>query len=367
MKHQAVNKMTTIQYIFLTTGIQISVAFLALPRILAERAGTDGWVSLVIGWAISVASSWALIMVMKRSSNQETLLGLLNRYIGKWAMWVFGAPFALYFIYFGYAGLVRAIIITKTWVLPQTPSYIIMILFLIPTYIIASNGAMILGRYAELIFLMSLWVPFVYLIPFKDARWLHLLPIWKTGWSPIFSALPDSIYAYAGFGASFILYPFLEHKEKAAFGLIISNSLTLLGYLFITVACFVYFSPKEIQEYNEPVITLLKALEFKFVERVEILFISFFLLIFSLSWIPTFYVGVYCTSRLLGSQDSRNHLRILLVALAVASYFFMPSSRLSERLDSIVGSIGFLQEYVFPFLLLAYIWIYDRFQRRSSA
>lgn len=367
MRQHPVIKMTLLQYICLTTGIQISVAFLALPRILAEKAGTDGWITLLIGWAASVAASWAIIQVMKKTSNQESLLTLLKHYLGTWAVWVFGAAFGLYFIYFGYAGIVRAVIVTKTWILPQTPSYIIMILFLLPTYIIASNGPMILGRYAELIVWMALWVPFVYLIPLKDARWLHLLPIMKSGWSPVLTALPDSIYAYVGFASSLILYPFLENREKAALGLAISNSLTLLCYLFITVACFVYFSPKEIQEYNEPVITLLRSLEFKFVERVEILFISFFLLIFSLSWIPTFYIGVFCTSRLLGHQDARSHLRVLLVVLAIGSYFFMPSYRQSERLDSIVGGVGFVLEYLSPFFLLACIWGYERLQRRSRA
>ncbi|WP_282940212.1 endospore germination permease [Paenibacillus sp. RC67] len=367
MKHHTVNKMTTLQYIFLTSGIQIGVAFLALPRILAEKAGTDGWMTIIVAWALSLAASWALIQVMKRTANNGTLLELLTQYAGIGGRWIIGAAIALYFFYFGYAGIVRAVLITKIWVLPQTPSYIIMLLFLIPTYIIASNGPMILGRYAELVILMGLWVPFVYLIPFKDARWLHLLPVMKSGWSPILSALPDSIYAYVGFGATLILYPYLENKDKATLALVISNSLTLVCYLFITIACFVYFSPKEIQEYTEPVITLLKAVEFKFVERVEILFISFFLLIFSLSWIPTFYMGVFCTSRLMGSQDSRNHLKIVLILLGVGTYFFMPTSRLSVRMDAVLGRLGFMVEYLFPVCLLIYIWIYDRFQRRTNA
>ena len=43
-----------------------------------------------------------------------------------------------------------------------------MLLLLIPTYVIARNGLRILGRYAELVFMISLWIPFVYLLLLKD-------------------------------------------------------------------------------------------------------------------------------------------------------------------------------------------------------
>ena len=89
--------------------------------------------------------------------------------------------------------------------------------------------------------------------------------------------------------------------------IVISDTLTMLGYLFITMICFVYYSPDEIQKYNQPVINMLESIEFKFIERMEMLFIAFFILIFSLAWIPAMYMGVFCTSWLFGKQDHRNH------------------------------------------------------------
>ena len=44
------------QYIFLIHGVQAAIGLLTLPRELAEIAGTDGWISIIIGYFLSTAS-----------------------------------------------------------------------------------------------------------------------------------------------------------------------------------------------------------------------------------------------------------------------------------------------------------------------
>ncbi|KRE86556.1 spore gernimation protein [Paenibacillus sp. Soil766] len=365
MKKYTLNEITFMQYIFLNFGMVVSIGFLSLPRVLAEQADTSGWIALIIVWLISSAASLIVIQVMKKYPD-GTLLDLLTVYLGKWAGKVGAVLFALYFFYYGYTGLIYTILITKQYLLSQTPAYIIMLLLLIPTYVIVRNGPRILGRYVEVIMLLSLWIPFVYLIPLKDAHWLRLLPVLKEGWTPVFSAVPSTFYYHIGFSTTFILYPFLKNKQKASAGILISYLLTMLMYLFITVICFVYFSPNEMMEYNEPTINVLKTIEFKFIARIEVLFISFYLLIFSLSWIPTMYMSVFCTTWLIGKQDHRNHLRLLWLFIAVGTYFFMPTFFQSEQMNTLLGQIGFVVEYMVPAGLLLYVWLHDRLGWRKQ-
>ncbi|WP_261305588.1 GerAB/ArcD/ProY family transporter [Paenibacillus andongensis] len=361
MKKYTYNEITSMQYIFLNSGIQVSVFFLAMPRKLAEKAGTDGWIALIIGWAITVAASLIVILVMKKHP-EGTLFDLIERYLGKWAGRVVVIFFALYLFYYAYTGLIEAVLLTKAWLLPQTSASTVMLLLLIPTYVIARNGLRVLGRYAELVFIISMWIPLVYLFPLKDAHWLNLVPLLKEGWKPVFSAVPTTFFSYIGFATTFILYPFLKNKQKASSAIMISNTLTMLGYLFITVICFVYYSPNEIQKYNEPMVNILEAIEFNFVERMEVLFIAFFLLIFSLAWIPAIYMGVFCTNWLLGKQDHRNHLRVLWFFTAISSFFFLPTFNQSDRMNDLLNQVGIAVEYVFPSCLLVYLWLHDRFQ-----
>lgn len=359
MKKYALNEITFMQYILLNFGMVVSIGFLSLPRVLAEKAGTAGWIALIFVWVLSIVASLIVIQVMKRYPD-GTLLDLLSVYLGKWAGKAGAVLFALYLLYYGYTGLIYTILITKQYLLQQTPAYIVMLLLLIPTYVIVRNGPRILGRYVELVILLSLWIPLVYLLPLKDAHWLRLFPVLKEGWKPVFGALPSTLYYHIGFSTTFILYPFLKNKRMASAGIVISYTLTMLMYVFITVICFVYFSPDEIISYNEPTINVLKAIEFKIISRIEVLFLSFYLLIFSLSWIPTMYMSVFCTTWLIGKQDHRNHLRLLWLFIAVGTYFFMPTFFQSERMNTLLGQIGFVVEYIAPGCLLLYVWIHDR-------
>ncbi|TNJ64796.1 spore gernimation protein [Paenibacillus hemerocallicola] len=365
MKKYAFNEITFMQFVFLQFGLQASVGLLALPQVLAGKAGTDGWMAIIGGYIVSIAAGLIIVQVMKKHPD-GTLPDLLKRYLGGWAGKTGAALFACYIFYYGYTGLVRTILYTKVWLLPQTPVYIIMLLLLIPTYGIARNGLRILGRYAELVFFISLWLPFVYLIPLKDAHWLHLAPVLKEGWTPVLSAMQEIIMSYGGMGAVFIFYPFLRNKRMASAGVVLSSTLSMLVFLFVTLICFVYFSPDEIREYNEPVVNVLKTIEFKFVERVEVLFIAFFLFIFSLAWIPALYMCAFCTSWLMGKQDHRGHMRLLLLAIAVGSYFAMPTFNQNDLMEKYLARIITGFEGVLPVCLLVYIWGYERFQRRKN-
>ena len=90
---------------------------------------------------------------------EGTLFDLLTKYLGKWTGKVAAILFSLYLFYYAYTGIIQAVLITKSWLLPLTSASIVMFLLLIPTYVIARNGLRILGRYAELVFMISFWIP----------------------------------------------------------------------------------------------------------------------------------------------------------------------------------------------------------------
>lgn len=365
MKSIAGKTISSMQFIFLISGIQVSISILSLPRDLADAAGTDGWMAIPIGYMLSVAAGFIIVKVMQ-NAPEDTILDLLSRLIGVWAGRCFALLLGVYFLSFMYDSLNRAILVTKAWLLPNTQSFMLMILLLVPTYIIAKHGPQVLGRYSEFIFFLSIWIPFIYLFTLEHAHWLHLLPLFKEGVLPVLSAVPAMLYPSLGMVTTFILYPHLKNKEKASINLIISNSLTMLIYLFITVICFIYFSPDEITLYNEPIVSILKSIEFRFIERIEVLFIAFYLFIFSLGWIPSVYLAAFCTSWILGKNDTTLLLQIFCIVLAVSSYFFLPTFNQNDRLETWIGWFGIGIEYVFPICLLVYIILKKHFRQRTN-
>lgn len=362
MKVYSGHEITSLQYIFLLSGMQIGVSVLSLPKQLAESAGSDGWISIIIGWAISTTASLIIVHVMKNSPG-GSLPDLASRTLGMWAGKAVALLLAIYFGLLLIDGLTKSVLITKIWLLPNTPSYITMILLLLPTYMVARHGPRMVGRYCELIAYLSVWIPFIYLLPMKQAHFLHLLPVLKEGWQPILTGVKDLIYPTLGMVATFVLYPFLKHKEKAVKAVIASNSLTMAAYIFITLVCFVYYSPDEISEYHNPVVSVLKSIEFRFIERIEIPFIAFYLTIFSMVWIPAMYLTTFCSSWLFGKQDNRGHLRILCILIALAAYFYTPTFYQNRLMERILIGFGLGVEYIFPLVMLVFIAVFNRARR----
>src|SRR4051812_9787644 len=181
------NQITFMQYIFLIHGVQVGVGLLTLPRELAEKAGTDGWIGIIIGWLFSTLASLIIIQVMKNYPN-GTIIDLITHYFGKWFGKIAAFIFVLYFAFLGSIIFVREGLFIQFWILPQTNMVVLLLLLSIPSYLIVRNNITILGRYAELVFFMTIWMFFIYLNPLKEAHWLHLLPIMKEGWIPILTA-----------------------------------------------------------------------------------------------------------------------------------------------------------------------------------
>ncbi|WP_028551375.1 GerAB/ArcD/ProY family transporter [Paenibacillus sp. UNC451MF] len=355
MKKYQYNEITLMQYIFLIHGSQLGIGQLALPRQLVESAGVSGWISLLLGWAGSLAASLFIISVMKRYPG-GTLPDLLVHYFGKTIGRVGAALMALFYAFSSMTCIIATGLMIQEWLLPQTPLYILMILFSIPTYLITRNGLRIIGRYNELVFFLTIPMAVFLLVPLKDGHPLHLLPLLGEGWSPLFQATLVTVYSFLGFDSALILYPFLKKKQSAVLGITIANTLTMLLFLMTALACFTFFSPDEITQYYQPTLDLLKVIEFHFVERLELVFLSGYLFVISATWVILMYNTVFCTSWLLGKQDHQNHVLLLLGCIVVIAYFLDPSAhQLDDWFHWLTGA-GLLYAFAMPVVL----WLYMR-------
>jgi spore germination protein (amino acid permease) len=241
-----------------------------------------------------------------------------------------------------------------------------MFLFAIPTYIIARNGIRIIGRYAEVVFFLILWMPLFYWFALnQNHHWLHLLPLFKNI-QQILMATQSTIISFLGFEITFLFYPFLKTKKAASMGIIIANSLSLLVFLFVTFACFLFFSPDEITHYYEPSISMLKVVEFRFIERMEIIFLAFYLIVLSTTWIPYMYSAVFCLIWLFDKEDPKNYLLILLILFTAIMYFVIPTFNQNDFLMKFYQLSGITCAYIFPLFLLIYLSIYHRIRGRIT-
>ncbi|UVI28370.1 GerAB/ArcD/ProY family transporter [Paenibacillus spongiae] len=364
MKKYAFNEITYMQFILIIHGTQIGTGVFSLPKNLAEKAGTDGWMSLLLGWGFAVAASIAIVQIFKKFPN-DTLADLLIRLFGKFIGKALLIPVILYFAFGVWSVLTSGVLYVKHWFLPQTSDYVVMILLIVPGYLVARSGLRILGRYSELVFYMTLWMPFTLLIVLKDSHWIHLLPLFKDGWRPIVQGVEETAFSFFGFEIVYFLYPFLQKKQLAVRGVVIANTLTLIYYLGVTLICFAFYSPDDITNYNQPLLSLLKVIELRFLERFDMIYLVFYLFVVSTTWLSMTFGAVFSTGHLFGKEGPAPFaviLFLLIVALTVALH---PSWNQLQQSQQLISKFGIGFAYILPWFLLLYSRIYDRLRRRD--
>ena len=351
------------QYIFLIFGAQVGVGILQLPRALAEKAGMDGWLSIISGYIISVISSLIMVQIMKKHPD-ASLPAIFNIYLEKWGGKFGTLLLLIYFLFLSFVVIQRSILFIKIWIIPGTTEYVLMLLISLPLYIIVSKGIHIIGRYAELIAVPTISSLIFYVFALKESHhWNHLLPVFHHLKESLLNT-SSTIMSFLGMEFVFFLYPFLQKKHLASRGVIIANSLTMLLMLFITLSCFLFYSPDEITQYNEPTLSMLKVVEFRFLERVEIIFLSLFIFIMSTTWICYIYCSASCMCWLTNQRNYTIHIRLFLATFIMVIYFLNSSLYQNDILQSISNKLGLIFVYIFPPCFWIYIKICKHIQWR---
>ena len=66
MTKRAKREISLFQYILTISGVQVGFGVLTLPREVAQGANTDGWMSIIIGCAITTLVSLSIVKIMEK-------------------------------------------------------------------------------------------------------------------------------------------------------------------------------------------------------------------------------------------------------------------------------------------------------------
>ena len=97
MTKRVKREISLFQYILTISGVQVGFGVLTLPREVAQGANTDGWMSIIIGCAITTLVSLCIVKIMEKHTGYH-LLDVLTRYLGKWLGRV-GMIFGFYMLF----------------------------------------------------------------------------------------------------------------------------------------------------------------------------------------------------------------------------------------------------------------------------
>jgi spore germination protein (amino acid permease) len=350
------------QYVFLIYKIQIGIGVLTLPHDLFVSGGVDGWIAIIFGWAATNIISYIIIKTMEKHPAQN-LFEILPIYLGKWigkfviVLWIVYALFTSSFVFLYTVDLI------EVWVLPLTHPAVLGVLFLIPIYQIVKHGLPMISRFAEFTFLFTMWMYPVILTCANHGLWINLLPIAREGLLPILKSTPMTALSFMGFEMAFLLYPRLRDKKKAFKGIFIANSMTAFVLIMVTVFSFIRLSDMELANAVWPTLDLLKLIRFPFLERLEIIFVSGYIIILFMSIIP------YLHMVLIGTLDLfKNTMKpwtlIAIFTLWVAA-LFSPyiSFEYIVMMKQIYRQVGYTFAYIFPIGFWIYSKVYSLFRK----
>jgi spore germination protein (amino acid permease) len=338
------------QFVLIIFGVQVGIGMLSLPRILAEKSGTSSWISILFGGLISTLLSMLYIKLSQKVPH-ENFSSLMTLYLGKLLGKICLVILSIFFLYAGYLVLMLSVLFAQAYLLQHTGAYVLLFLFMIPTYQLITGGIHLIAKYIETIFPLIIFFLLILLLTLKEPNYKNLFPILKEGWLPILKAVPTTTMSFLGMEIIFLIYPYLDKKEKAMNGVMIANTMSTFTYLFVTIICFVNASPYEILTIFTPVIALLSAIEFQFLERMDVILLSILLMVISKTWVTYFWAGLDGFNEVFKIKKFPLFVLIIFIITIISSYLFVPTFKVIHFQLKILTNIGLIVIIGLPLIL----------------
>jgi len=309
----------------------IEFEFLTYTRQLVLYAGTDAWLSVLLGGLATSVNSYFLVRLAGRFPKENFF-----QYIGK----VWGKPLAafisltylLYWTVYLTMVLEGFAIANRVFFLPETPYIVPMFLIILGAVWIVPYGFTAVVRLLQLmlpILALPLLISFLFTVP--SVQFDNYLPVMSNG---IFPVIKGAIY-YAGIfqgvlGIILFLSPFLTNIKKSFKPVLLGVNLVVFIGLIQTGTAIGVIGIENVKESIWPGIDTISSINFPGfpVERFE--------LWLTIPWLA----GVFSSACLF----------MYLIVFGFIQVFHMKSRRITAY---IIAGITVLSTYLFP----NYSWI----------
>ena len=268
-------EISALQSFIIIINIMIGTGIMGISRSVAEVSQQDAWISVFIN---GIFISFIMIIIVYTISKfpQYNFLQYTSYLLSKPIGYLITLAFTLYGL------LVVALVIrfltemVITWLLPNTPSWIINFVIALTTLYMTKNGATILARFNEVIVFMLIPFGLLVFIALPQSSFINLRPIGGSGISNILKGIMPSFFAFAGYEELLVYYPYISDKQRPIMKQsAIAVFIVGLFYTLTVMAHIALYGPQEIRQVLYPSINYLMAVEFPIVERMEIFYATF--------------------------------------------------------------------------------------------
>ncbi|MFT9494438.1 GerAB/ArcD/ProY family transporter [Anaerosolibacter sp.] len=249
----------------------ISLRLVMLPREIVRYAGTDSWISLLLGSSVVLVVSymlWWLGVKFPGKNGSEIVRLVFGKFVGSMGL-IAIAIHTIVSLAFGlriFAGSIRI------YLLPSTPEVIVIGVMLIISVYAVTKGLKTITTLINILLPQVLFFTiFMLILPYKRAEPQNIYPLFHSGIMDIVKGTLEVVDALYGFTIIAYIMPYFkeprETKKWIFGGWIITTSI----YLGLLLMCIMVLGAEEILWLVHPVLSLVKSILLKvsIVERAE--------------------------------------------------------------------------------------------------
>lgn len=179
---------------------------------------------------------------------------------------------------------------------------------------IVQGGIKLIARFCMISFFMTVWMVFLLYYPMSKGVWITAfshLNFQASNWLITFHR---SMIAFLGFELVMFIYPYIINKKKAYRDAMLGFWVSIFFYFIVAFSGVVYFSPWQIDHLLYPVFNFFKAVEFSFLERIEILGLSMWIFLILNSCAAFLWLSTRGLDSILSKNKHRSwHLYFLVI------------------------------------------------------
>lgn len=358
------SKITQGQFMLIVVQSQVGVGILSLPHKMQEIAKGGGWISTLIAGLIVqviILILWALC----RRFPTDTIYSFLPKITGKVLGNLLCIAYICYFLFS--AGTVLSILadVVGKWVLHETPRWVFLILTLLTCIYLAKENLRVIARFFVISSFMIIVMVLFSLFSYANVNFIYIFPITEAGWWNIIKASNEAVFPLVGYEVILVIYPFVEGKSggilKAAS---LGNMLITLFYSFEVFTSLVIFSPAVMPAIMEPLLYMLKGFSFQIIQRIDLIFISLWIIVVSAAIVSWIYMGTVGLGRLFHRGEHKKAVPYTALIIFILAMIAQDPST-SALYNKIIKISHYAFVIVLPLILL--IISYLTRKRRTKA
>jgi len=353
-------KVASSQMVFLLVTTVVPTAFLFVPAITTEKAGHDGWLSVLVG-----ATAFGLLVALVCTGlgsyfPSQSVVEYAPQLVGKFAGKLVGLLYIFFFIH------INAVIVREfgdflvTAFLPETPLLVFNIFVILLAAFATRSGLEVIARMNQFVFPLFIFaLAFIVFLIIDQMTFENILPFMEHGIKPV---LAGSITPSAWRGEVAIilmLLPFLNEPGEARKSVIWAVLIIAFSLTMPTLVGILVFGAELNSHFVFPTLELARYVSVaEFIERTEAIIIIFWVAGITVKVAVFYQASVLSVSQWLGARDYRPLVfPVGIITLVYSLVLFENSRELVNFLAKAFPYYAYVFELIIPAALLAVAFI----------